>query len=133
MTVRYFNCDAVAAPFGNYSHAVIVPPGASTVHLAGQVGVRADGSIPRDAGEQTRIIFENMSKVLEQARFTFANIIKMNYFVVDEADLMAIRGIRDSFIQPPYPAASLVLVKALGRSEWRVEIECIAAGVEPPQ
>lgn len=133
MTIRYFDCDAVAAPFGNYSHAVIVPPGATTVHLAGQVGVRPDGSIPDDPGEQTRIIFENMAKVLEQAGFTFEDIIKMNYFVVDEADLAAIRAVRDSFIQPPYPAASLVLVKALGRSAWRIEIECIAASMEQPR
>lgn len=132
MTVRFFDCDTTAAPLGTYSHAVIVPPGAHTVHLAGQVGVRADGSIPPDAGEQTRITFDNMSKVLQQAGFAFTDIIKMTYFVIDEADLPAIRAVRDAILQPPFPAASLMVVKALGRPEWRVEIECIAARTAPP-
>ncbi|NKX16687.1 RidA family protein [Ochrobactrum pseudogrignonense] len=64
MTIKLFDCTDVAAPFGNYAHGAIIPPGATTIHLAGQVGVRPDGSIPDDAGEQTRIIFANIEAVL---------------------------------------------------------------------
>ncbi|BCH27936.1 RidA family protein [Mesorhizobium sp. L-8-3] len=130
MSIRYFDSDKVASAFGNYSHAAVVPSGATTVHLAGQVGVRPDGSIPSDAGEQTRVIFQNMQVILDDLGFAFSDIVKMNYFVVDAEDLPAIRAMRDTLIAAPYPAASLVLVKALGRREWRLEVECMAARVE---
>ncbi|WP_104494151.1 RidA family protein [Paracoccus denitrificans] len=127
MTITLFDCKDVAAAFGNYSHGVAIPPSAVTIHLAGQVGVRPDGTIPDDAGEQTRIIFENFRVILESRGFRFSDIVKMNYFVVEADDLPAIRAVRDSLIPAPFPAASLVLVKALGRPEWKLEIECIAA------
>lgn len=131
MSIRYFDSDKVAPAFGNYSHAVVIPPSATTVHLAGQVGVRPDGSIPDDAGEQTRIIFQNMQAILGELGFAFSDIVKMNYFVVNAEDLPAIRAVRDTLIEGPFPAASLVLVKALGRREWRLEVECTAARIEP--
>jgi enamine deaminase RidA (YjgF/YER057c/UK114 family) len=129
MTIRLFDCADVAAPFGNYSHGAIIPPEAITIHLAGQVGVRPDGSIPDDAGEQTRIIFANIEAILASQGFAFGNIVKMSYFVVDAEDLAAIRAVRDTAISAPWPAASLVLVKALGRREWKLEVECIAARI----
>lgn len=129
MTITLFDCKDVAAAFGNYAHGVVIPPGATTIHLAGQVGVRPDGSIPNDAGEQTRIIFENFRIILESQGFAFTDIVKMSYFVVEAADLPAIRAVRDTLIPAPYPAASLVLVKALGRPEWKLEVECIAAKI----
>ncbi|WP_225027248.1 RidA family protein [Xinfangfangia pollutisoli] len=130
MTIRHFNCSDVAAAFGNYSHGVVIPPGATTIQLAGQVGVRPDGSIPEDAGEQTRIIFDNFRALLASQGFGFDDIVKMTYFVVAPEDLPAIRAVRDSVIAAPYPAASLVLVKALGRPEWKLEIDCLAARIE---
>ncbi|NKX16688.1 hypothetical protein HGG75_17870 [Ochrobactrum pseudogrignonense] len=53
----------------------------------------------------------------------------MSYFVVDAEDLPSIRAVRDTAISAPWPAASLVLVKALGRREWKLEVECIAARI----
>lgn len=133
MPISYFDSKKIAPSFGRYSHAVKIPPGATTVHLAGQVGVRHDGTIPDGAGEQTQIIFQNINDVLTDLGFVFSDIVKMSYFVVNETDLPSIRAVRDTQLASPFPAASLVLVKALGRPEWRVEIECIAARIEGPE
>lgn len=129
MKNKYLDCKTIAAPFGHYSHVVETSAGMRTVHVAGQVGAHPDGSVPNDASEQTKIIFSNIEKVLAEVGMSFSDIVKMNYFVVNEEDLLAIRAVRDTYILAPYPAASLVLVKALGQAEWRLEIECVASAV----
>ena len=41
------NPAAIMAPFkNNYHHAVVIPANARIVYVSGQVGLRADGSLP---------------------------------------------------------------------------------------
>ena len=45
---RYFNPETVAPPSSTYSLGAEVMQSARTVYVAGQVGVRPDGSVPND-------------------------------------------------------------------------------------
>lgn len=58
---------------------------------------------------------------------TLRDIVKLTYFVCRQEDLADIRAVILENLQEPYPTASLALVKALGRPEWLIEIECVAA------
>jgi enamine deaminase RidA (YjgF/YER057c/UK114 family) len=49
---RFFNPETVALPFSTYSQEAEVMQNARTFYVAGQVGVRPDGSVP--AGVEIR-------------------------------------------------------------------------------
>ncbi len=127
---RHINPPDVAGPFGAYSHAVEVPARARTLHVSGQVGADRDGSVPDDAGQQAELVFENLARVLAAAGMAFPDLVRLTYFVRDAADLAAIRAVRDRVLNPPFPASSLVVVQALGRPEWRLEVEALAARMD---
>ncbi|KUL96474.1 hypothetical protein DK26_06650 [Bosea sp. WAO] len=124
---RHFSPEEMAPAFGPYSHAVEVPAGARTLHIAGQVGVERDGTLPPDAAAQTARIFDNIDLILRAAGMGPEDIVKLNFFVVSSDDLPEIRRVRDSRLKEPFPAMSLVLVPKLGRPEWRLEVDGIAA------
>lgn len=128
--LKYIERADAAPPFGSYSLAVEIPPGARVLHVAGQVGADRDGTVPDDVQEQVRLVFNNLEKVLAAAGMTLRDVVSVNYYVCDKADLPIIRSVRDSLFKAPYPAASLVIVQALGRPEWRFEIDCVAAKVD---
>jgi enamine deaminase RidA (YjgF/YER057c/UK114 family) len=66
MNARH-NPSTVAPPFGAYSHAIEVPPGARWLYVSGQVGVQPDGTLGADAAAQIEWAFRNLVAVLEAA------------------------------------------------------------------
>ncbi len=128
--LKHVDCPEIAGPFGSYSHAIEVPPGARVLHISGQVGADRDGVVPDDAGRQTELIFENLGRVLSAASMSLSDLVRLTYFVCDKDDLPAIRAVRDRVLHAPFPASSLMVVQALGRPAWRLEIEALAARVD---
>ncbi len=52
---KVHNPAEIAPPVGAYSHAIEVPTGARTLHIAGQVGITPDGTgEPRRLGRGRR-------------------------------------------------------------------------------
>lgn len=119
----------IAPPFGRYSHAVEIPAGARILSLAGQVGCRADGTVPASAGEQTELIFQNLKSLLGKAGMEISDLVELTIYAVAKEDLAEIRAVRDRWIGDTLPALSLVIVAALGRAEWRLEMDGTAAKV----
>jgi len=128
--LKHIIADDIAPPFGNYSHAVEIPPGARVLELAGQVGCRPDGSVPEGAEAQAEVIFANIERVLAKAGMELSDLVKLNVFVVSREDLPAIRAARNRLIGKPAPALSLVLVAGLGQESWRLEVDGLAARLE---
>ncbi len=128
--LKHLDCLRIAGPFGSYSHAIEVPPGARVLHISGQVGADRDGVVPDDAGRQTELIFENLDCVLSAAGMSSSDLVRLTYFVCDKDDLSAIRAVRDRVLRAPFPASSLMVVQALGRPAWKLEIEALAARVD---
>jgi 2-iminobutanoate/2-iminopropanoate deaminase len=125
--MKHLIADDIAPPFGNYSHAVEIPPGARVLSIAGQVGCRPDGSVPEDAGEQTELVFANIERVLAKAGMTLSDLVKLNFFVVSRDDLPLIRTVRNRILTASPPALSLMLVAGLGQESWKLEVDGIAA------
>lgn len=128
--MRHLICDTIAPPFGSYSHAVEIPPGARILTLAGQVGCTAAGHVPDDAGAQTELIFANLAAVLAGAGMGLSDLVKLTFYVASAEDLPAIREARDRILKSPFPALSLVIVAALGRPSWRLEVDGVAARLD---
>lgn len=96
--------------------------------FSGQAGYSADGRIVeggfRQQGEQA---FANLGRALEAGGSTLADVAKVTIFVTDMADFEEVVELRRRFLTAPYPADSIVEVKALYTPEAMIEIEAIAA------
>ena len=125
--MKHLIAPDIAPPFGTYSHAVEIPPGARVLSIAGQVGCDASGHVPDGAAAQTELVFANIERVLAAAGMTLGDLVKLNLFVVSREDLPAIREVRNRVLPTPPPAMSLMLVAGLGQESWRLEVDGIAA------
>ena len=116
-------------PLGDYSQAWTVT-GAKLIFVAGQVSVDMGGNTV-GAGDivlQTRTALENVKRVLEGARASLRDVIKLNIYVTNMAEYRErTREIRRKYLPPDFPASTLVEIKSLAHPEYMVEIEAIAA------
>ena len=111
-----------------YSHAVEAAPGARTLFISGQVGVAPDGQVPSDFCEQTALAMSNVENLLAPSRMTLSNLVKLNFYMTraeDAPNLAALRQERWGTQEPP--AVTAIVVSALARPEFLIEIEAIAA------
>lgn len=118
-------------PSTGYSHGVSVS-GGRTIYVAGQIALNEKGELVGrgDVRAQTGQVFENIKRVLAASGATFADVVKISYYVKNftPSVLPAIREVRDGFLpkdQPP-PASTLIGVQSLFRDDILIEIECIA-------
>ena len=115
------------APGNGYSH-VVTGPG-QWVAIAGQVALDAEGKIVGigDPAAQARQVFKNLHACLWSVGATFAEVVKLNFFVTDIAYLPAIRAARDEHIDTSRPPASTaVQVVALFSPDALLEVEAYA-------
>lgn len=120
------NPPSIAAPLGLYSHAIVIDAPGRWLHVSGQVGVRPDGSTPADFATQVEVAWTNLAAVLASAGMDVSNLVKVTTYLVDEADLPALGPVRARFLGDARPASTLVVVKALAKPGWRVEVEATA-------
>ena len=109
--------------------ATVSSNGVKTIYVSGQVGIR-DGEIPNTFAEQIDVVFINMTKQLEAAGATMADVIKLTGFIVDinterrtgysEARARYFRA------DNPPPASTLIGVSGLVNPLLLVEVEAIA-------
>jgi reactive intermediate/imine deaminase len=125
-----YTAGSVSSPPG-YSHAV---QAAGLIFVSGQVAFDAHGSVVGvgDIGKQARQAFRNLGAVLEAAGASFADVVKLTYFVRDIEAVGAIRAVRDEFVNTANPPAStLVEVSRLFVPELLIEIEAVAMAPQP--
>lgn len=121
----YINPRAVG-----YSDAVVVH-GGKTIYISGQVPVDAQGKVvgKGDLRTQTVQVFENIKKLLEQSGATYAQVVKVNTYIVNckPEDVTIVREVRKAyFSQKTPPASTMVGVTSLVDPEFLIEIEVVA-------
>jgi enamine deaminase RidA (YjgF/YER057c/UK114 family) len=121
-----FNPDTVAAPLGSYSHGGWAKAGSDLLYIAGQVGVRPDGSLPATVAEQADTAYANIGRVLEAAGLAPANIVKLNTYVVAGQPLDTFRDARRKALGDIRPASTFIFVPQLIEPKYLIEIEAVA-------
>lgn len=98
------------------------------VFISGQAASRDDGGVEGigDFEAQCHKAFDNLTRVLEAAGSSLASIAKVTIFVTDMGHYDTIVAMRRHYFTAPYPADSIVEVRALARPELMVEIEAVA-------
>jgi len=127
-TPRFVNPPGIAAPRG-YTHVVDVPAG-RMVYIAGQVAFDAQGNLvgKGDTRAQTEQVFKNLQIALESAGCTFADVVKLNWYVRDVSQVATFREVREQFLgSGPRPASTLVQIQSLVRDDLLLEVEAVAA------
>ncbi|AXI76840.1 RidA family protein [Peterkaempfera bronchialis] len=129
MTTRLTHLAAPAgvAPGTGYSH--VVSGSGRLVAVSGQIAVDEHGELvgPGDPAAQARQVFENLRRCLAAAGATFADVVKLTFYVTDTAYLPAVRIARDEVIDTERPPASMAMqVAALIRPELLVEVDALA-------
>jgi enamine deaminase RidA (YjgF/YER057c/UK114 family) len=115
------------APGNGYSQ--VVSGTGRLIAISGQIALDEQGQlVGRDDPEaQARQIFHNLKHCLAAAGAGFEDVMKFTFFVIDVADLPAIRRARDEVIDVTRPPASTaVQVAALFAPDFRIEIEALA-------
>ena len=95
--------------------------------VSGTAPVEADGSSTRgDAAAQARRCLAIILQAIEELGGSAADVVRTRMFITDLADADAVGAVHGEIFRDVRPAATMVVVKALLRDEWRVEIEAEA-------
>jgi enamine deaminase RidA (YjgF/YER057c/UK114 family) len=129
MEKQFLNPEGLARP-GVYT-PVVTARGGKTIYVSGQVPVDGDGNLigKGDLIAQAEKVFDNLRLALEGAGASFADVLKLNMYIVDYKqeyrDLL--HQVRSRFVSREKPPAStLIGVQALARDGFLIEVEAIA-------
>ena len=126
--IAFQSPSTLSAPAG-YSQIVTVT-GGKLVYIAGQVALDMSGRLVGrdDFQAQARQIFENLKAALAAVGADFSHVVKLNYYLLDRANLPLLRDVRDQYVnvQSP-PASTLVEVRNLALDGLLLEIEAVAS------
>ncbi len=126
MNIRH-SPATVAAPMGPYSHAVEVPPGSRLLFISGEIGVLPSGEVPAGIAAQADACWRNIAAILADAGMTVADLTKITTYLTDASDLAAAGAARAQYLGDARPASATIIVKALVKPDWVIEIEAVAA------
>ncbi|HXH00291.1 MAG TPA: RidA family protein [Sphingomicrobium sp.] len=94
--------------------------------VSGTAPIEPDGSsTPGDAAAQARRCFAIIIAAIEELGGSAADVVRTRMFITDAADGEAIGAVHGEIFGEIRPASTMVIA-ALLRPEWRVEIEAEA-------
>jgi enamine deaminase RidA (YjgF/YER057c/UK114 family) len=129
--MKTHNPPAIADPIGTYSHGIEVPPNARWLYVAGQIGMRKDGSVPATVEAQSEVAWQNVVAILEAAGMKVTDIVKMTQFLVNLEDFPKYAATRAKFLAGHRPASTGLVIRSLVKPEYLVEVEVVAARAAP--
>lgn len=98
------------------------------VFIAGQIGLRPDGSVPETAEEQIRLAFTRLGAILEHEGLGFGDLVELVSYHVNVGDNLAtFRSVKEEFITGDFPAWTILGIAELARPELIIEIKAVAA------
>lgn len=117
----------VAAKIGTYSDGILVQPNARWLFGSGTPGMAPDGVTPEGISAQAEQAWKNIVAMLEQAGMSVHDLVKVTHYLVRAEDIKSYVEVRKRYLGDARPASMLMVVPALVRPEFLVEIEAIAA------
>lgn len=126
MARRQIRVETVARETGMFSHCIAAR--GEHLYISGQIPLDADGNLvgKGDIEAQTRQVFVNLVNVLAAAGAGPEHLVKLSVFLTDERHVKPFAAVRREFLQPPYPASTMVIVKSLLLPDWLVEVDAVA-------
>ncbi|MEM9098298.1 MAG: Rid family hydrolase [Pseudomonadota bacterium] len=128
--IRPFN-TAETYPEQNLSNdlAQAVVARGTMVFLRGQVAQDLDTSenlATEDPGEQTHKVMQNIQLLLSESGSEMAHICRIVVYLTDIRYREAVYRVMGGYLKGVHPVSTGIVVPALARPEWKVEIEVTA-------
>lgn len=124
MSIKSIKSEKAPQPIGPYSQAVAVE---NMIFTSGQIAINPlNGQLfGGTAGEQTKLVFENLKGVLEAAGSGLDRVVKTTIYLKNMSDFAEVNEVYATYFDDPLPARSTVEVSRLPK-DVLVEIDCIA-------
>jgi 2-iminobutanoate/2-iminopropanoate deaminase len=113
-----------AAPPQNDTYSQAVRLG-DVIYLSGQLGTRADGTLPDTFSDQVRQALDNVALVLQAAGSSLALVAKVNIYITDFSLLREMNAVYPKYF-PHRPAKTTVEIERLDKGA-QIEVEVVAA------
>jgi 2-iminobutanoate/2-iminopropanoate deaminase len=117
----------VAARIGTYSDAVEAAPNQRWLFTSGTPGMDAAGELPPDITAQAERAWGHILKMLESAGMSVNDLVKITQYLTRADDIPAYAKVRARMLGDARPASMLMVVAALPRPDFLIEIEAVAA------
>jgi 2-iminobutanoate/2-iminopropanoate deaminase len=95
--------------------------------MSGQVALTVDGSIPATIEEQTELVWNRIKTILADAGMSIRDIVKITSYLVSADDYAGFASVRARHLDGHRPASTAMIVSALVRPEFLVEVDVVAA------
>ncbi|MDG2475323.1 MAG: RidA family protein [Paracoccaceae bacterium] len=107
----------------------VVTEGGRTIWLRGQCPQNLDDAKnieSHDPAEQTRKVMENIQQLIEEAGGEMEHLVKIVVYITDVRHRDSIYKMIGKFTKDIHPVSTGLVVQALARPEWLVEIDATA-------
>jgi len=122
----------VARQIGTYSDAIEVAAPARWLFTSGTPGMLVDGTLPPDIVGQAELAWTHIIGLLKQANMTVENLVKVTHYLLRASDIPAYAAVRSRFLGGARPASMLLVVPALVRPDFLLEVDACAASSDWP-
>jgi len=115
MSKEIIQSSKVPAPIGPYSQAVIAN---GFLFVSGQIAFNpANGELVlTDIQSETRQVMENIKAILDEAKLSFAHVVKTSIFLSDMQLFAQVNEVYANYFTGQFPARETVAVKTLPRN-----------------
>jgi enamine deaminase RidA (YjgF/YER057c/UK114 family) len=100
-----------------------------TIYLRGQIGQDLETSENVGVGDveaQAEQAMQNIKQLLDEAGGTLEHIVKVTVYLVDPRYRETVYRVMGRWLKGVHPVSTGIVVAALARPEWLVEIDAIA-------
>ena len=100
-----------------------------TVWMRGQCPQNLDDAVnldSHDPAEQTHKVMQNIVQLIEEAGGKIEHLVKVVVYITDVRHREAVYRTMGEYIQGVHPVSTGLVVQALARPEWLVEIDATA-------
>jgi enamine deaminase RidA (YjgF/YER057c/UK114 family) len=107
----------------------VVTRGGATVWMRGQCPQNLDDAKSidsHDPAEQTHKVMHNIRQLIEEAGGSMEHLVKVVVYITDVRHREAVYRTMGEYIRGVYPVSTGLVVQALARPEWLVEIDATA-------
>lgn len=104
----------------------VVTRGGRTVWLRGQCPQNLDDFAnidSHDPAEQTHKVMQNIRQLLEECGGSMEHLVKVVVYITDVRHREAVYRTMGEYLKDVYPVSTGLVVNALARPEWLVEID----------
>lgn len=122
--------ERVPSDFASYSDVVAVGGPGRWIHVAGQVGMDAEGKVEGDLATQTHTTLDHVERALGKVGADLGDVVKITVYLTSFENYAAFSEVRAERFGEKLPASAAVQVADLLLGA-EVEIEAVAFVAEP--